>query len=129
MIARRFLTTLAPLAMPPLVYWAGYFQIFIIARVGTPPHHIPCPMCHGTRAFYAFYEAAFAESLLENALVFTALVALNTFPLVFYLFATFNLTLSHKHASRDLRLLAAAIAATVALLTAFQWAVNIYREH
>ena len=128
MITRQLLLTFAPLAIPPLTYLAGYFQMIISARVGAPPHRIPCPMCHGTRAFNAFYEASFVESLLENALVFTALVALNVFPFLFSLSATRYSTRPHSRTTPGPpRLLIALVATTGALLTAFQWAINIYR--
>ena len=129
--SRRYLTVqmLLIALIPPSTYWLGRLHIMLAAVVGTPQHDLPCPFCHGTRSFHAFYAADFIRSFRENAFV-CAVLSLIHIGSVSYLVLMAQQSSGKGSLLPSERLtypaIAMVIGGVVSLLVG-QWVINIYR--
>ncbi len=72
----------ATLVVPASTYLVGKGYLRLASLVGIPPHTIPCPLCHGSRGFDAFYAGNIGRSADENLFVFTSLFLSNAIPAI-----------------------------------------------
>jgi hypothetical protein len=125
---RTALLCLALVCVPAVVYSSGRFCIWVMGLVGTAGHLVPCPLCHGTRAFHAFYALQFRLAAEENLFVCACLIVGNAAPVL--LSATVMASRSEDAQRRLVRMTAWAcwpvFAAGLALLAA-QWLINLHR--
>jgi len=102
----------------------------LAAVVGSPQHDMPCPFCHGTRSFHAFYAADFIRSFRENAFVFTALSIIHIGSVTYLVLMAQQSSVRGSRSPSDRMtypVITMIIGGVVSLLVV-QWVINIYRR-